>query len=252
MRRKLPTVPAFAALRTFGHGALAAARRYLELGTIGLLLLISGCLWIFAELADEASEGSTREFDTAVLLAFRDPADPSDPLGPTWLEEFGRDVTALGGLGLLAVITLAVAGFLWLRDRRGTAILILLAIGSGQLMSFVFKLGFDRSRPELVPHRMATYTSSFPSGHAMMAAVTYLTLAVLLARVQEGRRIKIYILSVAVIITVAVGISRIYLGVHWPTDVLAGWTAGAAWAFGCLLVANWLHRLGLIGGRGRD
>lgn len=230
----------------------ATARMYLELRTVGLLLLISSCLWVFAEIADEAPEGGTRAFDTAVLLAFRDSADPSDPLGPGWLEEFGRDVTAFGGIGILAIITFAVAGFLWLRDRRGTAVLILVAVASAQVMSSAFKRGFDRPRPDLVPHEVMTYTSSFPSGHAMMAAATYLTLAVLLARVQEGRRIKVYILSVAVIITVAVGISRIYLGVHWPTDVLAGWTAGAAWAFGCLLVANWLHRLGLIAARGRD
>ncbi len=252
MRWNRPDMPNLTGIRTFGRSAIEAARIYIEIRTVGLLLLISGCLWAFAQIADEAPEGETREFDTAILLAFRSPADPADPLGPGWLEEFGRDVTALGGIGLLAVITLAVAGFLWLREKRGTAILLLAAVASGQALSTAFKLGFDRTRPDLVPHGMETYTSSFPSGHAMMAAVTYLTLAVLLARVQEGRRIKIYILSVAVLVTVAVGISRIYLGVHWPTDVLAGWTAGAAWAFGCLLFANWLHRLGLIGARGRD
>jgi undecaprenyl-diphosphatase len=117
---------------------------------------------------------------------------------------------------------------------------VLASVGGGIAFSTLFKQGFDRPRPDLVPHATEVYTASFPSGHAMMAAVTWLTLAAMLARVQPTRPLKIYLFALAALITVLVGVSRIYLGVHWPTDVLAGWTAGAAWALACWLVAWWL------------
>ncbi len=226
--------------------ALDRVRPYLKHRALAALLLLSFFGWAFANLADEMMEGETRAFDTAVLLALRDPADPTDPLGPGWLEEMGRDVTALGGLGVLAGITLAAAGYLWLSGRRGAMWLMIAAVAGAQVFSTLFKLGFDRPRPDLVPHGAITYTSSFPSGHAMMAAATYLTLAVMLARAQPRRRLKAYILAVAVTITLAVGVSRVYLGVHWPTDVLAGWAAGAGWALLCWIVADWLERRGAL------
>lgn len=222
------------------------ARPYVEQRTLIVVLIVSACAWAFVELADEVMEGGSRAFDTAVLLALRDPTDPADPLGPAWVEELGRDVTALGGLGFLAGLTLTVAGFLWLDGKRRSMWLLLVAVAGGQLASTLLKLGFDRPRPDLVPHGTITYTSSFPSGHAMMAAVTYLTLAVMLARVQPSRAHKAYLLTAAVLVTVAVGVSRVYLGVHWPSDVLAGWAAGAAWALMCWVVARWLGRRGAI------
>jgi undecaprenyl-diphosphatase len=214
---------------------------YLEQRTLIALLLISGFAWAFLAIADEVVEGATHHFDTALLLALRSQGDPSDPLGPPWVEELGRDVTAFGGIGPLAAITLAVAVFLWLQGRRADMWLVLCAVGGGQILSSLFKHGFDRPRPDLVPHEVAVYTSSFPSGHSMMAAVTYLTLGALLARVQPRRVLKVYLMSVAALLTVAVGISRVYLGVHWPTDVLAGWTAGAAWALLCWTIARRLR-----------
>ncbi len=220
------------------RGMLGRARPLLERRVLAVMLLICGLGYGFAQLADEMREGETTSFDTAVLLAFRSPADPADPLGPGWMEELGRDVTALGSVGVLAGLTFGAAGYLWLAGRRGTMLLVLLSVFGGQAASSIFKLVFDRARPDLVPHGTATYTASFPSGHAMMAAVTYLTLAALLARIQPRRALAAYLLSLGVVLTLAVGVSRVYLGVHWPTDVLAGWSAGAAWALACLLVAN--------------
>ena len=222
------------------------ARSFLEPRALAALLVAALCAWAFFSLADEVAEGETHAFDTRVLLALRNPADPADPLGPGWVEELGRDVTALGGIGILAGITLAVAGFLWLQGNRGSMWLMLIAVGGGQAMSSLAKAGFDRPRPDLVPHGMQVYTTSFPSGHSMMAAVTYLTLATLVARVQPTRALKAYVMALAVLVTVAVGVSRVYLGVHWPTDVLAGWAAGAAWALGCWLAARWLARRGAV------
>ena len=232
-----------------GGGWRERARRLgaaIEPRMLAVLLALAGGVWLFAELADLIDEGETRSFDTRILLALRSASDPADPLGPGWVEELGRDVTAFGGFGVLVFVTLAAAGYLWLSGRRRSMLLLIVAVGGGQMLSTLFKRGFDRPRPDLVPHEAIVYTASFPSGHAMMAAVTYLTLGAMLARVQPTRALRAYVLALAAIVTVAVGISRVYLGVHWPTDVLAGWTAGAAWALACWTVARWLARRGAV------
>jgi undecaprenyl-diphosphatase len=230
--------------------ALAAAaariRTVVELRVLLGILLVSLCAWAFIAIAEEMREGETHAFDVALLLALRDPADPADPLGAPWVEELGRDVTALGGLGVLAAVTVFAAGYLALVGRTGAAALLLFSVLGGQLAVTAFKLGFDRPRPDLVPHGAATYTASFPSGHAMMAAVTWLTLAAMVARTLPRRRLRVYVLAWAVAVCLAVGVSRVYLGVHWPSDVLAGWAGGAAWAIACLLLAHGLERRGLV------
>ncbi len=231
-------------LRAARRGLVAAWR--IEGWTLVTILLIAAALWGFVQLADKVTEGETHAFDTALLLMLRNPADPSDPIGPGWVEELGRDLTALGGVGVLTMLTLAVAGFLWMQGRRRAMWLVLVSVGIGQLLSTLLKHGFDRPRPDLVPHGSIVYTASFPSGHSMMAAVTYLTLGALLARMEPSRLVKTYLFTLAVLLTVGVGISRVYLGVHWPTDVLAGWTAGAAWALSWWLVARWLQRRGAV------
>jgi undecaprenyl-diphosphatase len=223
---------------------IALARQ--ELVPLILLVLIAGGVWTYIELADEVSEGETRAMDRAVLLALREPADLSDPLGPAWLEQAVRDLTALGGFAVLALLTLAVCGFLVLDGKKHAALLVLAAVAGGILGSHLLKAGFQRPRPDVVPHRAVVSSASFPSGHSMQAAATYLTLGALLARVQKRRRLKVFILALAAFLTLLVGWSRVYLGVHWPTDVLAGWTAGGAWAFLCWAVALRLQRRGAI------
>lgn len=217
-----------------------------ERGILIALLIVLSAAWVFVELSDEVIDGETARIDESILLLFRSPDDRTDPLGPKWIEETARDVTALGGVGVLAFVTLAAAGFLALQGKRHLAAYVLLAAGTGMLLSMLLKAGFDRPRPDLVPHAQTVYTSSFPSGHSMMSAIAYLTLGALLAEAQASPLLKAYLLGLAVLLTVAVGVSRVYLGVHWPTDVLGGWTAGCAWALACWSVARYLRRRGKL------
>jgi undecaprenyl-diphosphatase len=217
-----------------------------ELGPLAALLAVSLLGYGFIALADEVGEGSTEAFDRKILLSLRNPADLSDPIGPRWLEETMRDITGLGSMFTITFVTLAVAAYLALTRRRRIAVFVLAAIGGGTLASTVLKMFYQRPRPDLVPHGMDVFTASFPSGHAMMSAIAYLTLASLLARVDREPRIKILVLLLGVLITLLVGISRVYLGVHWPSDVLAGWCVGAAWAGLCWFVALQLQRRGEV------
>jgi undecaprenyl-diphosphatase len=244
-----------------GTGRLTAGARRLILQTdlerlrrsvqrefvlLASLAVAAVAIWFFAELADDVLEGDTRAFDRRVLLALRNPADLADPIGPAWFEEMMRDVTALGSTVVLAFLTFASAGFLWLAGRQRAALLVIAAIAGGFALAYGFKAGFERPRPDLVAHAARVATASFPSGHATLSAVTYLTLGALLARVQPQRSLKLYLIGLAVLVTVAVGLSRVYLGVHWPTDVLAGWALGSAWALLCWSLALWLQRRGRI------
>jgi undecaprenyl-diphosphatase len=215
----------------------AAMQEFRVLLVLGIVLV---GIWGFIELAEMVNEGETRRVDTALLMALRNPADPGQPIGPPALAEVMRDVTALGGVAVLALLSLGVVGYLVLLRRYGLVALVIVSVGGAIMLNYLLKLGFDRPRPELVPHLTVAYQTSFPSGHSMSSAATYLTLGVMLARVQPRRRLKIYFLALAIFIMVLVGFSRVYLGVHWPTDVLAGWAAGAIWALVCWALAWWL------------
>ena len=212
---------------------------------VALVVLAAG-LWGFFGLTDEIREGEQFRLDRAILLLFRNPADVSDPIGPVWLESAVRDVTAMGGTVVITIVTLGAAGFLLLSGKRGAALFVIISIVGAVVLSFSIKAGIERPRPDLFPHGAPVYTASFPSGHATGAAATYLTLGALLARFQAHRRLKIYLLTLAVILTLLIGLSRLYLGVHWPSDVLAGWTLGACWALLCWLIARQLQRRGKV------
>jgi undecaprenyl-diphosphatase len=205
-------------------------------------LVIAAGLWGFEELMEVARATTPHAFDTEILLAFREAGQPDNPIGPPWLEGAIRDITSLGSASVLVLITTAVIVYLLLIRRPATALLIFVAVAGGQVLSSLLKAGVDRPRPELVSHLVSETSLSFPSGHAMLSAITYLTLGSLAARFLHGRTTKIYVLSLAVLTTLMIGISRIYLGVHWPSDVLAGWCAGFAWAMLCWLAARALER----------
>lgn len=226
--------------------------RGVELQILLLLFVLGGGVWVFLEVAESILEGEAKAIDARLLLAMRTAEDPSDPIGPFWLEEMGRDLTALGGVAVLILLTLATVGYLFLIRKQRVGFFVLVAVAGGSLLSFLFKAGFDRPRPELVPHEAEVYSASFPSGHSMMSAVVYLTLGALLARLHGRRILKLYFLILAILITGAVGFSRVYLGVHWPTDVLGGWAVGSAWAVCCWLMALWFQHRGVVENSGTE
>jgi undecaprenyl-diphosphatase len=217
-----------------------------EKTTILAAVISAISLFAFVEIAEDVREGDTMAFDTAILLAFRQGTDLSVPIGPPWLENIMRDFTALGGVAILTTVTALVVGFLLLTGKRHAARVVIISVVGGIVLSSLLKWGFSRPRPDLVPHGAVVYTQSFPSGHAMLSAVVYLTLGALLARTEAKTGVKIYLLACAGVLTVIIGISRIYLGVHWPTDVLAGWAVGASWALLCWLVMLWLQGRGKV------
>jgi undecaprenyl-diphosphatase len=219
--------------------------------TLIALILAAGVLFAFAKIADAVGDGGTRAFDEWLLVALRSPGNLADPIGPKWFEEMMRDFTAMGSTGVLTLMVITIAGFLTMTRKGHAALFVLASVIGGVLISQSMKWAYARPRPELVPHGAEVYTASFPSGHSMMAAVVYLTLGALLARTLADRAVKVYVLAVAVFATILVGVSRVYLGVHWPTDVLAGWTLGAAWALICWLVMTWLQTRGQVEGAGK-
>lgn len=227
---------------------LGARVARIEPMTLLAVILGAALLLGFAGVANLASRGSAPAFDEWLIIALRTPGNLADPIGPAWLEEMMRDFTALGSTGVLTVMVLAIAGFLAMTGKGHAAVLVLASVAGGVLVSQTMKWAYARPRPDLVPHAAEVFTASFPSGHSMMSAVVYLTLGALLARTQPDRGAKAYILAVAVMLTVLVGASRVYLGVHWPTDVLAGWALGALWALVCLTVMLWLQSRGQVEG----
>lgn len=206
------------------------------------LMLLGGLavtLLAFIWLSDAVVDGDVGVIDQA-LLSYLVVAADNQP--PVWLVEFARDVTALGSVGIILMVTTAAVGLLLLQGNRRAAAVVLVAVLGGLLAGTLLKLGFDRPRPEMQSTIVRVMTASFPSGHALNSAAAYLTLGVLVARTQRRMRLRVYVVMLAIALTLMIGYSRIYLGVHWPSDVLAGWAIGSAWAMLCWLVATMLER----------
>jgi undecaprenyl-diphosphatase len=198
------------------------------------ILTTAALLLAFGLIAQEVVEGEPLTFDRTVLLAFRNAANPSIPIGPPWLREAARDVTSLGSTIVLGIILFAVVGYLLLARKGAAAWLIMGAVLGGVALNSFLKFAFARPRPDFVAPAVRVFTASFPSGHATLSAITYLTLGAILARTHPSVRVRIYFMSLAAIVTGLVGLSRVYLGVHYPTDVLAGWCIGGGVGDGML------------------
>lgn len=234
-----------ARLLQWGAGAERAWQRIGGgwVGPLWLTIVFIATAWGFAELADDAPEGDYLVWENAVLQSFR---HDGAPLGGEAVASALRDVTALGGSAILGTLTLLILGYLWLCGRYRVAILLAIATAGGQALNLILKQSFARERPAATLHLVEVNSPSFPSGHSMAASIFYLTSGALLARTARRKREKAYLLGCALLVTLAVGFSRVYLGVHYPTDVLAGWCAGAAWAILCLGVADGLARRGAL------
>jgi undecaprenyl-diphosphatase len=223
------------------------ARAKNEIGLIAVVLGGAAFLLGFGLLAEEVLEGDTSRLDEDVLRALRTSGDLADPIGPRWLEEVARDLTALGSTSVIGIIVAASAGYLFFARKSHAAFLLLASVFGGVVLSNLLKFGFARPRPEMVEPLARVFTASFPSSHATVSAAVYLTIGALLARtVAQTRHAKLYFVALAVLITILVGTTRVYLGVHYPTDVMAGWCVGAAWALFCWAAALYLQRRGEV------
>lgn len=206
-------------------------RRFILFYASGAALLLGAC--VFAVIAEESR---LRHWDDSVLRAFRSADDPALPRGPRWVASMMRDATALGGGVILTVTALATIGTLLLRRARRTALAITLACLGGVTLNVGLKALVERPRPAVVPAFIEATTTSFPSGHSLLSATIYLSIAGLLT-LHASRRTAAFAIGLALLLTALVGVSRIFLGVHYPSDVLGGWIIGTAWSFLCIEIA---------------
>lgn len=221
--------------RRLGLGAI-------ELETAAAFASIGAAAWLFWAVAEQVTEGDAHEIDRMILLALREAGMSDNPVGPAWFEYAVSDITALGGYAVLTLLVGLSAIYLILQKHWGSALVVAASVISGTLLVSVFKAVFDRARPEVVDHLTHATSSSFPSGHASAATLTYLTLGLMIASAQDRRRTRAFVVVSALSIALLVGFSRVYLGVHWPSDVVAGWSFGAAWAIAWWLAARFIVR----------
>lgn len=218
---------------------LLRTRRELEL--LLAVAAVALATLLFVKLASEMADGDTLAWDRAILRALRESGTPADPIGPQWLLRVMQDVTALGGGTVLTLVTILVAAYLLAARKAALALFVLATTASGGAVGSLLKTLFLRERPDVVPHLVEVQSLSFPSAHALNSALIYLTLGAMLARSESDRAVRLYVVSAATFLALLIGVSRVYLGVHYPSDVLAGWCFGAGWAALSSLVAQTLR-----------
>jgi undecaprenyl-diphosphatase len=211
---------------------------YRQITVLFLLLVIVCGVWGFFAITDEVVEGEKLSYDEWILIMMRD--GDGNPLGPSWIQESIKSITALGSTTILVLVLTALSGFLVLQKNYKSAALIFITSCVGVSLVVILKSTLDRPRPDVISHLVKVTSQSYPSGHTTMSAVVYLSLASMLAHIQDRKRIKIYSIGMAILLTFAVGMSRIYLGVHYPSDVLAGWALGLSWASFCWILFRYL------------
>lgn len=226
----MSTRPPVSGIRLLAPSALISRWKNRSAGEVRFLVAALGiCLavWMFAELADELDEDEHLHVEERIMLSMRDPANLAEPAGPGWLKQVAIDVSALGGATVVILLTLLVCGHLLLRRRWRRVVILACTVAGGHLLSHTLKAVFGRERPDVVPHLAHVDSASFPSGHSLSSSVIYLTIGALLAETVTRRREKAYILGVAFGLAFLIGVSRVFLGVHYPSDVLAGAALGA-------------------------
>ncbi len=229
MTQPTPSLP-LAVTRPFAPRLLAA------------ILLVGAAIWGFLVLDGEVREGETTAFDRALILALRQSVDPNRLRGPAWLQETARDITALGGFTVLGLITVAALAVLLVYGRHRQALVFGTAAVGAQVLAEAIKNVVGRPRPSFVARYDLIASSSFPSGHSMMAPAIYFTLAAIVAAGELRPAARVMLMVGSVVLVIAIGVSRVYLGVHWPTDVLAGWTLGSAVALVAWVALRWPAR----------
>jgi len=202
-------------------------------------ILVPAAALVFLGLALLIVSGHKFSFDTTLIMLLRDAANPAVPLGPAWFHEAVRDMTALGSFVGLFFMALTATLALWLCGYRHLAIGLVVSLVAAFLASTALKITIARQRPDIVEHAALTFTASFPSGHAFLSAATLLTIASFVGLASRRTDIARFCMAMAVILTGLIGLSRIYLGVHWPTDVLGGWCLGIVWSG---VATAWLGR----------
>ncbi|MGV2132444.1 phosphatase PAP2 family protein [Agrobacterium vitis] len=217
-------------------------RNRIEPRLLASLTVLAGLGLLFAKIAEDVFDQESHAFDRAILLALRIKDDPGLTIGPPWLVNSVRDITSLGGFTVITLVTVLTVFYLLAAGKTRNAVIVGLAISLGAVAESGLKLLFSRARPDVVPHLVTVQTMSFPSGHAMMSAITYLTLGAMLARAQPTWQLRYFTFGAGLFLTLLIGVSRVFLGVHWPTDIIAGWTVGGAWALCVWMIADALNR----------
>ena len=244
---KNPRIEEPGRLSAYSHPLYRALRASVEradtlVGAVGIFLLggfivAAFFAWVFEEVADHVQAGATQAFDDAVLRWMG--AHHS-----TALDNIMIEITALG-TGTVVIMIVAVAAlFLVLTQHKYSAILLLVSTGGGLALNLILKMGFNRPRPAIFIPEVRAVSSSFPSGHAMSAAIVYGTVAYLAARLHKRRWARALIMFLALVVILLICISRLYLGVHYPSDVVAGVSIGLAWAAFCMATLEAIQRFG--------